>query len=91
MTATIYRLPARRVLEVHVEAGADCEVYDLNAWRDVRGTLAELAEVGEFERALSSGWVEDTGLAHDLPRWRRQREDKVREIGPVLVRAQVTR
>ena len=62
-------------------------VYHLAVWRELQRNLGELAEVGAFELALAGGWHDDTGLAVDCRRWRRQREDKVRELGPRLVAA----
>ena len=89
MSATIYQLPARRVLEAVDVDGEDCPVYDLQALRDVHVTLSELVVIGEFEQALASGWKDDTGVEADCRRRRSHCEDRLREIGPVFVRAQV--
>lgn len=60
-------------------------VYRLDVWRELRVNLAELGEVAELELELAAGMPDDTGLAVDCRRWRRVREDKVRELGPRLV------
>lgn len=60
-------------------------VYHLTVWRELRATLAELAEVGALELELASGMPDDTGLAVDCRRWRWQRERRVRDLGARLV------
>ena len=60
-------------------------VYHLAVWRELRETLAELAEVGRLELELAAGMPDETGLAVDCRRWRLMREARVRELATRLV------